>query len=221
MTWDNLTADADALREYLGSDRWTVLGHSFGGHVALEYALRYPDHVSRLVLVDTGADAHWAQENAPRVLSQRGYSPAKVELVHRWFTGQFETREYLPIFWRISGAYMPNHGWRGMVRELAHGGWRTRIRPEPFQFAGRALLPEWTVVARLAEITAPTLVIAGREDFIFPPECQQQLLTGIPHAELVLIDGAGHNPQDENPAAVMAVLRPFLMGTRDHHSTAG
>src|SRR5512136_1465861 len=36
MTWDNLTADADALREKLGFDRWAVLGHSFGGNVALE-----------------------------------------------------------------------------------------------------------------------------------------------------------------------------------------
>src|SRR5512146_98121 len=35
MTWDNLTGDADALRERLGFDRWAVLGHSFGGHVAL------------------------------------------------------------------------------------------------------------------------------------------------------------------------------------------
>jgi proline iminopeptidase len=215
MTWENLTADADALREHLGFDRWAVLGHSFGGHVALEYALRYPRRVSRLVLVDTGADARWSRENAPRVMSQRGYSPAKVELVRRWFGGEFESREYLPIFWRISGAYMPSHGLRGMVRELAEGGWRSRIRPEPFQFAGRSLLPGWSVVARLGEITAPTLVVAGREDFVFPPECQRELVTGIPHAELVLVDEAGHSPQDENPAEVMAVLRPFLAGERD------
>lgn len=55
MTWDNLTADADALRETLGFERWAVLGHSFGGHVALEYALRYPDRVSHLVLSSTPA----------------------------------------------------------------------------------------------------------------------------------------------------------------------
>jgi pimeloyl-ACP methyl ester carboxylesterase len=42
MTFENLTADADALRKELGYERWAVLGHSFGGHVALEYALRYP-----------------------------------------------------------------------------------------------------------------------------------------------------------------------------------
>ena len=217
MTWENLTADADALREHFGFDRWAVLGHSFGGHVALEDALRYPQHVSRLVLVDTGADARWARENAPRVLSERGFSAAKVELVRRWFSGEFESREYLPIFWRISSAYMPKHGLRGMARELAEGGWRSRIRPEPFQFAGRSLLPGWSVVARLGEITAPTMVVAGREDFVFPPQCQHELVTGIPHAELVLVNEAGHNPQDENPAEVMAVLRPFLAGTRDPH----
>ncbi len=52
MTWENLTADADALRRKLGYEKWAVLGHSFGGHVALEYALRYPDSVSHLVLMD-------------------------------------------------------------------------------------------------------------------------------------------------------------------------
>ena len=41
MTWENLTADADALRQELGFARWAVVGHSFGGHAALEYALRF------------------------------------------------------------------------------------------------------------------------------------------------------------------------------------
>jgi len=42
MTWENLTADADALRETLGFERWAALGHSFGGFVAPEYALPGP-----------------------------------------------------------------------------------------------------------------------------------------------------------------------------------
>ena len=214
MTWDNLTADAEALRRHLGFDRWAVLGHSFGGHVALEYALRYPERVSRLVLVDTGADARWSRENTLKVLAERGYSPAKVELVRRWFSGDFEAREYLPIFWRISGAYMPNHGFRGMVRELAEGGWRSRLRPQPFLFAGRTLLPGWSVVARLGEITAPTLVIAGREDFVFPPECQQELVAGIPGARLQLIEQAGHSPHDERTGEVLTAVKAFITADR-------
>ncbi len=212
MTWVNLTADADALRQYLGFEKWAVLGHSFGGHVALEYTLRYPERVSRLVLLDTGADTRWARENAPRVLTQRGYCPAKVELVRRWFHGEFSPREYFPIFLRISGAYMHGSGWRPLAREMAAGGWRTRIRPEALIFAGRHLCANWSVVDRLGEIAVPTLVMAGREDFVFPPGCQQELTAGIPGSQLVIIDGAGHNPQDEQTSEVMRALRAFLSG---------
>jgi proline iminopeptidase len=57
MTWENLTADADALRQALGFEKWAVLGHSFGGQVAMEYALRYPESLSHLLLVDTGGES--------------------------------------------------------------------------------------------------------------------------------------------------------------------
>ena len=212
MTWQNLVADAEALREHLGFEKWAVLGHSFGGHVALEYALRHPARVTRLVLLDTGADSRWARVNAPERLAQRGYSPATVELVRRWFHGEFSPREYLPIFWRIGGAYSHGSAWRPLARELAHGGWRSRMRPDALIFAGRHLLDGWSVLDRLGEITAPTLVMAGREDFVFPPECQQELAAGIPGSRLVIIDGAGHNPQDEQTAQVIGVLRSFLAG---------
>ncbi|WP_223164048.1 alpha/beta fold hydrolase [Nocardioides mesophilus] len=210
MTWDNLTADADALRNHLGFERWAVLGHSFGGHVALEHALRYPERVSRLVLLDTGADSRWARENAPRVVAGRGFGPAKVELVRRWFHGEFTPREYLPIFWRISDAYVHGSGVRFLARVLAEGGWRSRVRPEALIFAGQELLAGWSVLDRLAEISVPTLVMAGRQDFVFPPECQQELADRIPGARLVIVDDAGHNPHDEKPDQVLRELRKFL-----------
>src|SRR3954454_23723571 len=87
MTWENLTADAEALRQRLGFDRWAVLGHSFGGQVALEYALRYPASLSHLVLLDTGGDSWWPRENAAHILAGRGYHPRTVQLARRFFTG--------------------------------------------------------------------------------------------------------------------------------------
>ena len=213
MTWENLTADADALRRHLGFEKWAILGHSFGGQVALEYALRYPDRLSRLVLLDTGADSRWARENAPRLLAQRGFSPDKVELVRRWFHGEFTPREYLPIFLRISGAYMSGSGWAPLARAMAAGGWRTRMRAEPLIFNGRQLSANWSVVDRLGEIGVPTLVMAGRNDFVFPPECQEELAAGIRGSQLVLIEHAGHSPHDEQPTEVIRALRAFLSQT--------
>lgn len=214
MTWENLTADADALREFLGFESWSVLGHSFGGHVALEYALRYPDRVSRLILLDTAADSRWARENAPRSLAERGCSAAKVELVRRWFHGEFKRWEYFPTFFRIAGLYMYGSGWRSLARELDGGGWRTRMRPEALIFAGHHLMEGWSVTNRLGEIQAPTLIMAGREDFVCPPESQWEMAAGIRGSRLVLVDEAGHSPQDEQPAVVMSALQAFLQGVR-------
>ena len=72
MTWANLTADAEALRQALGFEQWAVLGHSFGGMVALEYALRYPDSLSHLLLMDTCGDARWGPTKRRGGVSQTG-----------------------------------------------------------------------------------------------------------------------------------------------------
>lgn len=210
MTWENLTADADALREELGFERWAVLGHSFGGHVALEYALRYPQSLSHLILLDTGGDSHWSQQNAADLMAKRGYSTKRVELVRRWFNGEFTPREFFPIFLRIGGAYSHGSFLSTMAKAMVHGGWRSQPRPKTFIFASRQLIKGWTVMDHLGEIDVPTVVMAGRDDFVFPPECQGELAAGIPGARLRIIEHAGHNPQDEQTAEVMEAVGEFL-----------
>ncbi len=210
MTWDNLTADADALRQELGFEHWAVLGHSFGGHVALEYALRFPQSLSHLVLLDTGGDSHWSQENAADLIAKRGYSPKKAELVRRWFNGEFAPREFFPIFMRIGGAYSHGPFLSVMIEDVIRGGWRSKPRPKTFIFAGRHLLPGWSVMDRLGEIQVRTMVIAGRDDFVFPPEHQAELVAGIPNARLRIIDGAGHNPHSEQTTQVMDAVRAYI-----------
>src|SRR5512136_3398870 len=96
MTWENLTADADALRQALGFDKWAVLGQSFGGNVALEYALRYPQSLSHLILMNTGGDQWWVNQNAPELLAKRGYGAAAVQAARRFFNGQITPGEFLP-----------------------------------------------------------------------------------------------------------------------------
>jgi proline iminopeptidase len=65
---------------------------------------------------------------------------------------------------------------------------------------------------RLDQITVPTLVLAGRDDFLFPPEHQRQLAAGIPGARLRIIERAGHNPHAERPAEVMRAVSDFITG---------
>jgi proline-specific peptidase len=213
MTWENLTADAEALRQQLGFERWAVLGHSFGGHVALEYALRYPDRLSHLILMDSGGDSWWPRENSLEILRERGFSPRTVRLVERFFSGQIAPNEVARASLRFLRAYYHRQRlsllWL-LTRELMSGEWRTQFRSEALIFAGQKLLKGWSVMDRLGEITAPTLVIGGRDDFLFPPEHQAQLAAGIPNARLRIIERAGHNPHSEQPAELFRALRQFL-----------
>jgi proline iminopeptidase len=210
MTFENLTADAEALRQELGIERWAVLGHSFGGHVALEYALRYPASLSHLVLLDTGGDAHWARQNAPDVLARRGYSPKKAELVRRWFTGEFTPREYvpngpadrgrlLPLFQPVADCPRADRG--RVAHQVPAAGVHLR-RPPPAQGLDGHGPPRPDHRADAGD--------GGTGRLRVPARVSARADGRHPQARLQIIDRAGHNPHAEQTAEVMAAVRHFL-----------
>lgn len=215
MTFENLTADADALRQALGFEQWAVLGHSFGGNVALEYALRYPQNLSHLVLMNTGGDQWWVNHNAPAILAKRGYSAATVAAARRFYNGQLTPGEFLPTVLKFIRAYSYHTSllYHPSLLALAYRlglGPPMKMRPETLIFGYSQLLKGWTVMDRLGEIQVPTLVLAGRHDFLFPPEHQAILADRLPDAQLVLVERAGHNPQTEQPAEVIEAIKRFI-----------
>lgn len=209
MTWENLTADADALRQALGLEKWAVLGHSFGGNVALEYALRYPQNLSHLLLVNSGGDYHWPAEKSPEELAKRGFSPEIMNLSWRHFNGQFEPNEMFSNLMKLEKAYNP-HTTLWQLPHMLFWGIRTKLRPEALIYSANHFLKNWTVMDRLSEIKVPTLVMAGAEDFVYPAEHQKELAARIPNARLVLIERAGHNPHDGQTAEVIRAIRDFM-----------
>ena len=214
MTWENLTADAEALRQTLGFDRWAVLGHSFGGMVALEYALRYPQHLSHLLLMDTCGDTRWVQQGAPELLAKRGYGAGAVRGARRFFNGQLAPNEVFSTAMKFARAYYYRDSFLTLFSQIPSGR-RAKMRPETQIYGFGQLLTGWTVMDRLREITAPTLVLAGRDDFQFPPEHQAILADRIPNAQLEIVERAGHNAPMERPLEVIEAVRRFLMGINE------
>ena len=99
------------------------------------------------------------------------------------------------------------------LRQAPHLLWdglQTKLRPEALIYSATHFLKGWSVMERLKEIRVPTLIMAGRYDFIFPPEAQAELADGIPNSRLVFIDRASHSPHEEQPAEVVGVIRDFL-----------
>lgn len=209
MTFENLTADAEALRQKLGYDQWAVLGHSFGGNVALEYALRYPQSLSRLVLMDTGGDHWWVNQNGPELLAKRGFNDSAVDAARRFYNGQWTASEFLSLFMKFNRAYYYNNSVLGLAKDMVSGH-APKMQPEALIFGYNHLLKGWTVMGRLGEIQVPTLVLAGRYDFLFPPEHQAILVDRLPNARLEIIERAGHNPHMERHAEAIEIIRSFI-----------
>jgi proline iminopeptidase len=163
--------------------------------------------------MDTAGDAFWPQVRGPEILWRRGYSRATVRAAQRFFNGQLLPGEVLSVVMRFLRAYFYHFGIKGVAEGLV-AATRMKMRPEAHVFGFGTLLPGWSVMDRLQEIPVPTLVLAGREDFLFPPEHQAILADRLPNARLEIVERAGHNPQDERTRVVMELITRFLLTTQ-------
>ena len=85
-----------------------------------------------------------------------------------------------------------------------------KSRPEALIFGFGHLLKGWSVMDLLGKIRIPTLILAGRHDFQFPPEHQAALAAGIPNSRLKIVEDAGHNLLSEKPEEVIQEITQFL-----------
>jgi len=209
MEWGNLTADADAIRQHFGIDRWAVIGHSFGGMVALEYAIRYPQNLTHLVLLDTGGDSVWVQSNAYSELEKKGYSKLVVETAARFYRGAIARNEFMKSMMILGKAYYSHPSVWLLLKEAFHG-LRIHANAGACIYGFKKLFSGWTVMDKLNQIQAHTLIVAGSDDFQFPPIHQKELQIGILGSRLELIADAGHNAHIEQAGKIVALIGSFL-----------
>jgi proline-specific peptidase len=209
MEWGNLTADAEALRQHFGIDKWAVIGHSFGGMVALEYAIRYPHSLTQLVLVDSGGDSVCVRRNASIELERRGYSRLVVDTAARFYRGAIAPNEFMKSMMILGKAYYSHPSVWLLLKEAFHGI-RIYANATACIYGFSQLLSGWSVMDKLNQIQANTLIVAGRDDFQFPPIHQKELQTGILGSKLELLENAGHNAHIEQAKKIVAIVRTFL-----------
>jgi proline iminopeptidase len=201
LTFERLCADADVLREHLDFEEVAVMGHSYGGFVALEYALRYPRRLSHLILLDTAPTVDYGEEigaNARR----KGATEEQMEALDAPVGDEEEFGRVLdligPLYWHRFDAELD-------ARVFAH----TVLDAEAYE-AGGYLLEGWDLTPRLGEIGTPTLVLVGRDDFVTPPSQARILHEGIPGSELVVFEHSGHFPYVEEPEGFFGAVRGWL-----------
>ena len=192
---DTLTADAVALIRTLGLGPCHFVGLSMGGFVGLRLAVRHPELLRSLTLMESrgGSEpAAWTRRLLAlgiRILGPRPFLP----LLMRKMFG--------PAFLRDPARADERRTWRERIASASRVGLARAI----LGVAGRPGFED-----QLPRAAVPTLVLVGADDRANPPAESEKLHAGIPGSRLVVVPRAGHSSTVEEPAAVTAALRAFL-----------
>ena len=199
-------ADADAVFcRTLSIERPNILGHSFGGFVALHLALRHPDVVGSLILADTAASSADLAGAMERLEELHG---PEVRAAAEPVFGGDASEEAMAGFERlVAPAYVHSPEKVGPVMET----WgRSTFTQEVASHFFDNLAALYDVRERLGEISVPTLVMVGENDWLIPPSASRVIAEGIPGAELLVLPEAGHFSLVERPEAYADAVRRFL-----------
>jgi proline iminopeptidase len=209
---DSEMDDLDRVRRYLGLDAIAMLGHSWGGLLAMEYATRHPDRVSRMILLNTGpassADLARFQEWRRATEAETLATMRAVAERREYATGDIATEaEYYRA--HFSGTLRRPEQIEAIVRRL-----RLDFTPadilkaraiEQRLYAQTWLSPGYDLLPRFRRLNVPTLVIYGERD-LFPLDGIQKIAEAIPGAHLVVLKECGHFSYLERPAEVESAI---------------
>jgi proline iminopeptidase len=209
--------DLERLREYFQLESVVVLGHSWGGLLAMEYALRHPRRVSHLILMNTAPASHddcllFERERDAiagdavetlRALESRpahakGDPEARAAYYRVYFRSTLRSPELLDR--------LIEHLQAGWTKEgvLKAGSIGSRLWHETYESTGYNLLPA------LTQLRIPTLILHGDYDFI-PLACAAHIASAIPGASLVVLRDCGHFSYLECPDKVHTALNAFFL----------
>lgn len=211
-TLDENVADMEALRRHLGLGPVVSIGTSYGGMVAMAHAARHPEAVAKLVLVVTAAHAGFI-ERAQRILDERG-TPEQRRVCERLWAGTFADPAQLAEYYEVMA---PLYARRHDPAAAAATRGRVSHAPEPLNraFGPGGTLRRMDLRPELGRIAAPTLVIAGRHDWICAPEFSVEIAGLILGARLEVFEESSHSVRVDEPERLVSAIAGFVAGGQE------
>jgi len=213
MTHADWATDADALRQHLGHEKIILIGHSYGGFLAQEYALRYADHLQGVVFMCTAPALDY-----PEVMSSnadaKATSPESVAAVEQAFSDDLieSDDEFAELMGKLEPLYLHNYeAHQTIMKEVMKD---MQFSAAAWNHVNANCIPEFNVESQLSSISVPTLIISGRHDWVTPvSEGGQRIANAIPKAELLVFENSGHYPFVEENELFFSKLTDWLKKT--------
>jgi proline iminopeptidase len=206
-TLDENVEDLEALRRYLGLGPIVSIGSSYGGMVAMAHAARYPAAVSHLILVATAAHAGFIAK-AREIVARRG-TAEQVSLNEDLWAGRLDTPAKLRRFYDVMGTlYSLKHDPVSSKATLD----RSILTPEALNqaWAPGGCMRDFDLRPELRSITAATLILAGRHDWICAPEFSEEIHRYIAGSDLRVFEESSHFIRADEPRKFLDVVADFL-----------
>ncbi len=207
---DENVEDMEALRIHLGIEKIVSVGTSYGGMVAMAHAARYPNSVSKLLLIVTAAHGGF-NKRAQEILSERGTDEEK-KVARQLWTGELNSEDAMRNFFRSTwGLYSTTYDESKHEKNEAALA-RSIMSPDALNraFAPGGFLLNYDLRPELKNITAPTIVLAGRHDWICAPEFSEEIHSLIPGSELKIFEKSSHSLRGDEPEEFFATVKEFI-----------
>jgi proline iminopeptidase len=209
--------DIDLVRAYFGLESVAVLGHSWGGLLALEYAIRHPQRVSHLILLNSAPVSHddlALFREARRATAAEDLAQMQaLSSSARYQAGDLQSdADYYRIHFRR--ALRQPEQLERLIQRL-----RANVTPEGIRKARTIearlydqtwLLSDYNLLPRLKQLNIPALVLHGDYDFV-PVACAAHIAAAIPGARFVLLSECGHFSYIERPDEVRHEITRLLV----------
>jgi proline iminopeptidase len=206
-TLDENVEDMEALRRHLGLGPVVSIGTSYGGMVAQAHAARYPEAVSHLVLLVTAAHGGFIPK-AQDFVRRHGTAEQRAACETLW-AGAFRTEAEVKRYYAAMG---PLYARRHDPAKAAEAMARAIHSPEALNraFGPGGFLRGFDLRPELARITAPTLVISGRHDWICPPEFGEEIHRLIPGSRFLVFEESSHSLRVDEPERLVEEVTRFV-----------
>lgn len=206
FTHEQWVADIDALRVWAGAEQVVMAGGSYGGFLAMEYAVAHPSRVLALVLRDTAPDH---EHEAAAMANARASTRVEIDetKLARVMNGEVRDNDDLRDCW---ASMLPLYDHDFDPASLPERVASVDYHYATHNFAFAVNQKSFDVKAKLPGVSCPTLVTVGRSDWITPVECSETIAALIPDSSLVIFEKSGHSPPLEEPERFQRVVREFL-----------
>lgn len=205
-TLENNIEDIEALRKHLGLKKICIQGTSYGGIVAQGYAIRYPKHVEKLILAVT-APSYRFVDDAKAILQQRA-TPEQLAFCEHLWHGTFKNSKQVENFFKVMESLYSNQAKKRKQSRKPTS--QTVWSHEALNMGFGGFLQTFDFIPKLKKISAPTLILAGQDDWICSPNQSKIIASHIPNSKLKIFKNASHAIAVDAHEAYIKEISRFL-----------